>query len=265
LGAGFCNLGRLEEGYDRFVEADAGIVQLRVASARLRARIAIRAWQLRNHFMMNARCWRPAWQRERALRAAFEQACAAGLHAQAIDALVALAEHYGNARNSEGALRAGQLAAMLARQQGSERIRVATRVRVAMALVSTPRWKYAAALAPLPDETLACDAQHQALALQFPLELALRRHDFQAAWRLAQNQTDQTPFLTIGKQIIAAAAANELERQGDARDLIEAAITQAERLGAAPTLHSAYKTAAKVTGAMRIKRRARELRRLLMA
>jgi hypothetical protein len=265
LGAGLCNLGRLEEGYDRFVEAEAGVAELRAASARLRARIAIGAWQLRNHFLMNSRCWRPAWQRERALRAAFEQAYAAGLHAEAIDALVALAEHYANARNGEGALRAGHLAVTLAGQQGSERIRYATLIRVAMALISTPHWEYGAALAPSPDEALACDAHHQALALQFPLELALRRHDFQAAWRLAQDQTGELRFLTVGRQIIAAAAANELERRGDARALIEAAIAEAERLGAAPTLHFAYKTAARVTGAVRFKRRARELRRLLMA
>jgi hypothetical protein len=265
LGAGFCNLGRLEEGYERFVEAEAAVAELRAASARLRARITIGAWQLRNHFLMNSRCWRPAWQRERAFRAAFEHAYAAGLHAEAIDALVALAEHYANARNGEGALRAGRLAVMLAGQQGSERVHYATRIRVAMALISSPHWEYAAALAPTPDETLACDAHHQALALQFPLELALRRHDFQAAWRLAQNRSGELPFLTVGKQIIAAAAANELERPSDARELIEAAIADAERLGAAPTLHYAYTTAARVTGAVRFKRRARELRRLLMA
>lgn len=263
-GAGLCNLGRLEEGYDRFVEAEAGIAELRTASARLRARITIGAWQLRNHLMTNSRSWRPAWQRERALSAAFEQAYAAGLHAEAIDALVALAEHYGYARSSEDALRAGHLAVMLARQQGSERVRYATRIRVAMALISTPHWEYGAALAPSPDDTLVCDAHHKALVLQFPLELALRRHDFQAAWRLAQDQTGQMPFITVGKQIIAAAAANELERHSDARNLIEAAIAEAERLGAAPTLHFAYKTAAEVTGAVRFKRRARELQRLLM-
>jgi hypothetical protein len=263
LGAGFCNLGKLEEGYECFAEAENRLLEVRSASARLCARVTVGAWQLRTHLMTSSRSWRPAWQRVQGFRDAFEQAYAAGLHSEAIDALIALADHHAYAGNGEDARRAGDLALALARQQASGRIRAQARIRVAMALIMTNHWQYALVLAPTPEESAICDAYHQAIVLQFPAEVALRRRNFRDALQLAQQETEATPFIAVGKQIIAAAAANELKRHGDACLLIKTAIDAAERLGAAPTLHAAYKTAAKVTGDTRFKRRARELGKLL--
>lgn len=267
LGAAFCNLGSLEKGYDCFARAEAALCRLRTASGRLRVRVMVGIWQLRNHLVTNSKSWRPAWQRVHGLTTAFQQAYSAGFLLEGIDALAGLVEYHASCGNYEDALRAADLAVLLARQQPSDQIRSQTGLKVAMHLIATPHWEKALSLLPAGEQLRGLDAYSRALISQFPAELALRRHEFRDAWTLTQNERDHAsfPFLLVGSQIVAAAAANELDRRQDARGLIESAVAAAERLGSVPTLRDVYRVAAKVTRDQRFKRRARELERMLTA
>jgi hypothetical protein len=113
----------------------------------------------------------------------------------------------------------------------------------------------------------ASDAFHRELVTYFPAARALRLRHFRDAWTLANTPGEgmRYPRLAVRRQLIAAAAAHELEQFRDARRLIEATIPVAERLGSAVLLRDAYSIAAKVTGEARFRRQANEVARLLTA
>lgn len=267
LGTAFCNSNDLDSAYDCLARAEANLCDVRTASPRLRTRIMVAVWKLRNHLLMNAKMWRPSWQRVKGLTAAFEQAYAAGLLFEAADALDTLAEYHAFAGNHEESLRLGHCAALIAKQQPNERMRAQVSIRVAMTLLSTRYGEYAQSLIPSAEELVSCDAYHRELVSHFAAERAFRLRNFRDAWTLSRREEGrrENATLTVSRRIVAAAAAHELERRCDARALIEAVIPEAEQFGSAPILRDAYRVAAKVTGDIRFKRRASEVVRLLRA
>jgi hypothetical protein len=267
LGTAFCNSNDLDSAYDCLASAEANLCDVRTASPRLRTRIMVAVWKLRNHLLMNSKMWRPSWQRVKGLTAAFEQAYAAGLLFEAADALDALTEYHAFAGNHEESLHAAHSAALIAKQQPNERMRAQVSIRVAMTLLSTRYWEYAQSLIPSAEELVFCDAYHREMVSHFAAERAFRLRNFRDAWTLSTCEEDrrENATLTLSRRIVAAAAAHELERRGDARALIEAAIPEAEQSGSAPILRDAYRVAARITGDIHFKRQASEVVRLLRA
>jgi hypothetical protein len=263
LGAGFWNTGDFERGYDRVADAAEALSRVRNASPRLRMRINIEIWQLRNYLLMGAKSWYPSWQRVNALTGAFEHAYAAGAFYEAATALVALTEHYAFAGDDDEALRTARNAVLLSGNEPSSRLRAHISTQLAMMLLWTRHWP--AAFSFLPSGTTSQDAYDRELASYFVVERAYRLRAFQDAWRLARNghRSEQYVALTLRKKLIAAAAAHELERRREAGALIEATIPAAQRLGSVPILRDTYRVAARVTGDSRFKREATELARLL--
>lgn len=267
LGTMFAGLGDLDRGHEYFADAEASLGDARTAPVGLRTSIVVAVWKLRNHLLMSSKTCYPVSQRIRGLANAFEQAYSSGLLTQAIAALVALTECYAFAGNDDNALQAGRSAIRLARQQSSDRTRTQTAIQIAWDLLFTRHVDQAFALLPDAEELTVCDGYHLELNSCLAAAYALRLEHFNDAWRLTQNAGEHPGYavLAIRKRLIAAAAAYELERQRDARNLIEEAIPAAERFGVAPVLRDAYSVAARITGDARFEHRADEVRRLLSA
>jgi hypothetical protein len=267
LGCAFCNTGNLERGYDHISAAEANLRRVRAASSSLRLRITVDVWRLRNHLVMNARSWYPSQQRLKGLMIAFEEAFASRLVSEAIAALDALAEHHALARNDDECLRACRFAILLAKQQPNARIRLETSVRLAARLLWTRHWKYALSVLPAEDQLEGCSGYYRKLMSFVAACAAFESHAFQDADALTSSEIDyeKNVPLTVGKQLVAAAAAHALGRRRNAYALIEEAVPAAEAIGSAPTILDAYGTAATITGDTRLRRRADDLARLLTA
>ncbi len=267
LGAAFWNAGNFETGYEYVEQAEAKLRGLRSVSPRIRTRIMVEIWQLRNYLLMNSKSWYPSWQRLKGLTAAFEQAYASGAFFEAATALVALTEHHAFAGDDDETLRHARFAVLLAKSEPSERLRAHISIQVAMMLLWTRHWSAAFSFLPGPQTAGECDPYDRALASYFAAERAFRLHQFQRAWDLAKDERDTTQYvaLTLRRTVIAAAAAHELQRRRDAGALIEATIPTAKRLGSAPILRDTYSVAAQITGDSRFKKQASELARLLTA
>lgn len=265
LGAARWNLGNFEQGYEYVADAEARLSRLSSASPRLRVRIMVEVWQMRNYLLMSAKTWYPSWQRRKGLTTAYEEAYASGAFFEAASALVALTEHHAFAGNGDETLRTARMAVTLARQEPSAVLRAQTSIQLAMMLLWTRHWESARSF--LPAQPLeACDVYHRELASYFAAERAFRQRAFQDAWNLTRDDAGKEYVgLSMRKKLIAAASAHELERRQDAGVLIEATVPAAKRLGSAPILRDTYRVAAKVTGDSRFKRQANELARLLTA
>jgi hypothetical protein len=263
--AALCNMGDLEQSHQRIHEADATARQIKVYSARLRARIALALWRVRTHLLLSSATLCPASDRNRGLVSAFELAYGSGALPEATAAIVGLAEHHALGGNDGEALRAARFALALAAQQLSDRVRAQTSIELALILCLT-RYR-AFGLSLLPDASLLdrCDAFHRELARHTIAKRALRSHRFEDAWALAsrENHRDDFAALAVSQRIVAANAAHHLGWQRDAQALVESIVPAAERLSLAPVLRDAYGTAASITGETRFKNRARELAKLL--
>jgi hypothetical protein len=261
LGTAFCNADNLERAYECIAGAEARVSNIRAVSSRLRTRIVVAVWRLRNHLLMSSKSWRPSSQRLEGLVVAFEDAYARGGIPESADALDALTEYHAFAGNDAECLRTARLAALLAKQQPNERMQAQISVSVATSLLSTHYWKHAPSLLPDAKELDSCDAYHNEFASYFAAKRALRLQNFQDAWTIA-NREDNRPenaSLRVCRRLLAAVAAHELGRQGDAGALIDATIPIAESVGSAPILKEAYGVAASVTGDLRFKRAAGDL------
>jgi hypothetical protein len=265
LGAAFWNAGDFERGYQHVVDAEAALSHIRSASPRLRMRLIVEIWQLRNYLLMSSKSWYPAWQRVQGLTTAFEQAYAAGAFFEATNALVALTEHHAFAGHDDEALRIARNAVLLVGNEPSERLRAHIAIQLAMMLLWTRHWPVAFSF--LFSSPAAQDAYDRELASYFVAERAFRLRAFQDAWTLARDDhaTERYAALTLRRKLIAAAAAHELERKREAGSLIEATIPAAKKLASVPILRDTYSVAARVTGDSRFKREASELARLLTA
>ncbi len=265
LGTAFCNSDNLEMAYDCIARAESNLCHVPATSIRLRTRIMIAAWKLRNHMLMNTKSWSPSWQRLKGLTSAFEQAYSAGSLFEAADALETLTEYHAFGGNHAESLNAARCAVLIAKQHPNDRMRTQVSIRVAMTLLSTRHWEYASSLIPSTQQLQSCDAYHREMISHFAAERALRLHNFCDAWTLSNNEENrrENATLTLSRRLVAAAAAHKLERRSDARTLIEAAVPAAEQLGSAPTLRDAYRVAAKITGDIRFERQAGEVARLM--
>jgi tetratricopeptide (TPR) repeat protein len=266
-GTVFCNLGNLEGGYDCIVRAEAGLHGVSPASFRLRDRVLVYLWKLRNYLLLSSKSWFPSWERLKGITATFDQAYASSSIPGALSALLVLTEYHAFAGNDDEVLRAARFAVFLAERQPSERVRAQTAITVATQLLPTRHFEVAASLLPGPTGLESCDAFHRELVSHVATELALRSRRFDDAWTLANVEDDRKEYaaLTVSRRLIAASAAHELGRRREARALIEAALPRAEELGLAPILKDAYSVAAKVTANSRFKRQASEMARLLIA
>jgi hypothetical protein len=267
LGTAFCNFGNLERGYDCIADAEARMPDVRTASSRLRTRITVAVWKLRNYLLLSSKSWYPSHQRLQGLTMALEQAYASGSIPEATAALDALTEHHSLTGNDDEAWRVAHLAVSIAKQQSSERIQVQLAIRVALKLLTTQYWDEAVGLLPDQGRLEHCDAYHRELASYFAAERALRLHLYADAWKLANEESDRREYaaLTVSRRLVAACAAHALERRREARSLIEMTIPAAERLGSAPTLRDAYRAAATVMRDAGFRRRAKEITDLLTA
>jgi hypothetical protein len=265
LGIAFCDIGNLEKGYDYIARAEANLAHLPMTSTRLRVRISIEAWRLRDHLLVNARTWYPLQDRLNGLTNAFEQAYASGWHADAIAALLALTEHHAIARSDDEAMKAARAALLLAGQQGSKRVRTHVPLQIAAYLMQTKYRGSATSLLPTGQQIEYCDSYSRGFLSYVLAERALRLGAYQNALALTDpvSDSEENDVLKMFKALVAAAAAHELHRKADARELIESVIPAAERLGSAPTLKDAYGVAARITGDARFSRRSAEIARML--
>jgi len=267
LGKTFYSLGDADRGYDCIASAEANLCHVRAASSRLHTRIMVAIWRLRNQMLMSSKSWYPSGQRLKGLATAFERAYASGSLIEAAGALAGLSEYNVFAGNDREAFRAARLAVFLLKQQPSERVRVQASLSIGLLLISTRYWQYAMSLLPSAAELELCDAYHRQLAAYFSAEHAFRLRRFDTARSLTAGVAGGREYadITVSTELIAAASAHELGQRPEARTLIDEAILVAERLGLAPILRDAYSIAAKITGARRFERQAREISKLLTA
>jgi hypothetical protein len=264
LGIALATNGDVERAYDSIAAAEANAGYLRPGACRLRSRITILIWRLRNHLLTSCKTWYPSQQRVNGLMGAFNQAYAAGLYCEAAAALMSVAEMQACSRRDEEALRASRLALLIADRHPNARLRAEIAIMVAECLRTTRHWRFAFSLLPKTDRLDACAADHRQLFAYLCAAKALRRGEFHNAWSLAEANEERSEYaaLTVSRRLIGASAAHELERRRDAYALVEAAIPAAERIGA-PLLRDAFSVAAKVTGEIRYEHRANEVSRLL--
>jgi hypothetical protein len=266
VGAAFWNLGDRDRSYEHIVKAEESLRYLPAMYAELRSQVSVTLWKYRSRLLMNSKSWYPLWQRLRALAAVFEEAYASGSLFQAMDALGVIAESNAQAGQQTEALRAAELAVSLARHHANEKIRTQVPIDIAARLLPTQCWEKALAFHTEVRRLDSCEAGDRAIASYFTTFQAFRLHRFQDAWRLANagNEFPGYAAVALMKRLIAAAAASQLGWQPEARVILDAVIPQAEALGSAPILRSAYGIAAKVAGDdPRFARKARELSRLL--
>jgi hypothetical protein len=266
LGAALWNAGRLDEGYAKIVAAEALVRQTPAASAKARARTAVGLWKSRNHLLMSSESWCPLSRRVAGLSSSFEASYAAGLLTEAAEALVALVQCHAFSGADEAALRTARAAAALARQHSNARMRAQISIQVAMALLWSKHWERGISFVETSDSD-AYDGYHGQVADYLKAERALRRRALTEAWKLSSETGESRayPALAVRRQLVAAAAAHQLERAQQARAFMEAAIPAAEEIGSAPILRDAYAVAAAITGDSGFRRSAGELSRLLTA
>jgi hypothetical protein len=264
LGLALANVGSLEKGFDYVAEAEALLERVRPASAQLRSWAMVETWRGRNRLLMSSRHWLPAWQREQGLTRAFEFAYSSGAFAGAIRALVALSEHYAFSGNAGEALRAARAAVSLAKRHPSARVSAHTSISAVLPLLSTQHWSEATALLPTPAQLAVMDTYHRDAFTYCLAARALRSHAFREALNLAKGG-GSFPGVAVRMRLVAAAAAHALEREREARALIEEGVAVAEAQRSAPILRDAYSLASKILPDPRFTRQAKEIQRLLSA
>lgn len=269
LAMAFWSTGDTEMGSNSLNRCEKSLRHVPGIAITLRSRIVASLWKLRNYLLLRCESWYPSRERLAGLAAAFEQAYANGSLAEAVETLVIITEHHVFGGNDDEALRAGRCALMLAKQQRSDQVRTRTAIEIGTRLLPTRHWQYASSLISGALESATLDAYHRELLAYFAAERALRLRDFRHAWGLATDEsTDSSGYwatLRIRKQLVAAAAAHGLGRGREARALVERAVSQAENLSLAPILGDAYRIASGITGDARLKRKARDVQRLLTA
>jgi hypothetical protein len=260
------DVGQMQRMYELLVKAELNTRSTRALPSWLRTRVTVALWKSRNHFLISSRTWYPLQQRLNCLATAFDQAYTAGALLEAIDALDALTECYAFAGNDAGAFQAARRTLLLVSEVSSERIRLQVLIRIATTMLSTRYWTWASSLLPCEQQPRSCDSYHFRLQAHFLAKRAFRLRAFGDALAFANgDECRRYPTLRICNQLVAAASAHQLERERDARALIDAAIPSAEAVGSAPMLRDAYKTAARITGEERFEDQAREIARLLSA
>jgi tetratricopeptide (TPR) repeat protein len=264
LGLTLANLGNLEKGFDHFAQAEALLERVRPASAQLRSWAMVETWRGRNRLLMSSRHWLPAWQREQGLMRAFEYGYSSGAFTGAVRALVALTEHHAFAGNDDEALRAACAAVSLAKRHPSAQVSAHTSISAALPLLSTQHWARGAALLPLAAQLDAMDTYHRDAFRYCVAMRALRSQAFGEALHLADGSSS-FPGVAVRMRLVAAAAAHALEREREARRLIEEGVAVAEAQRSAPILRDAYSLASQIVPSARFKGQAREIERLLTA
>ena len=266
VGTGFANLGDLETGHQYYSLAVATMCRSRIMPIVLRSRIILQFWKSSNFLLMGSGSWYPSSERLEGLSSAFELAYSSGAHLEAIDALIAIAQHHAFAGNDEGTLAAARLAFSLVKQQQSERIRAQTSVQLATMLQSTRYSSKAATF--LPDTLSHCDVYHRELACYVAAKRALLSSRYEDAWRLAKAAVDarlnKYLVLAVRQRTVAATAAHKLGRARESQAMIESVISDAEKLRSAPVLRDAYRAAAEITQETRFGLLADELTRLIV-
>lgn len=265
LGLALANLGSFEQGFDHVARAEALIERIRPVSAPLRTWVVVEAWRGRNRLLMSSRYWMPAWQREQGVTHAFEYAYTAGAFAGAIRALVALTEHHAFAGNDEEALRAARSSVVLAEKHPSSRILAHNSISAVLPLLSTHYWAEGTTLLPPAAQVAGMDTYHRDAYRYCMAVRALRSHAFADALALANDGSGNFPGVAVRMQLVAAAAAHALEREREARRLIEEGVAVAEEQRSAPILKAAYSLASEIVRDSRFKGQAREIERLLTA
>lgn len=265
VGVGLWNQGKLEIGYDYLARAEGHLNRLRAVPSPLRSQITVGVWKLRNGLVMSSKAWYPAAERLAGLAAAFEDAYASGWFGQALEAVIALMGCHADAENRAEALRAARVATSLAAQQQNENIQAQTSIEIASRLVSTRYWREGLSFFPVAERINTHKSFYRAHLAYFVAARAFRLGHFADAWRMANDPTDYVANTVpkLRRQLVGAAAAYELGFQSEAQTRIEALLPEAERLGTAPLLRDACAVAAKVTGSRHLRRKSRELDRLL--
>jgi hypothetical protein len=266
LGLAVANLGdTFEKGFDHVAKAEALIERVRPVSAALRSRVMVEAWRGRNRLLMSSRHWVPAWQREQGITRAYEYAYSAGAFEGAIRALVALTEHHAFAGNDAEALRAARSVVTLAKNHPSSRILRHNSITAVLPLLSTQYWAEGTALLPPRAQVDEMDSYDRDAYAYCMAVRALRLHEFKDALTLATSGSGNYPSIAVRMRLVAAAAAHALEREREARRLIEEGVAVAEEQRSAPILKDAYSLASQIVHDGRFKGQAREIARLLTA
>lgn len=262
LGATFWNFGELGASYEAIGLANTNLHRVRAQSFPLRARVINSLWKLRNHSLISSESWYPLAQRLEGLAKGFELASISGALLDGRDSLIAMVQCHAFAGNDDEALEVARFTLTFVGRHPSETVRVHVRVQLAMVLLSTRYWEYGLALVESQPLDL-CDGYHRALVAYLNLERALRRGAYErAVYLLGEgSEADRYPALVVRRQLAAAAVASALQRERDARALIEATLPAAEDLGSALILRDACRLAAKITGDRRFKEQASDLAR----
>jgi tetratricopeptide (TPR) repeat protein len=265
FGTARCNAGDMQGGYECLASAEAVSSDDCTVSFATRSRIGVATWKLRCSLLTSAGVWRPTFERTQGLTAAFKHAYGSGDFAAAITALDAITQQHVVSGNHEEALRAANLALLIAGRQASERVKSQLAIRLALKLLPTSYAEHAAVLAGRA-KAKACDGYHRQLIGYFRLEYALSKRRYGDALQLANEEAESKEYaaLVVHRSLVRALAAQALGKRQLARSIIETAVPAAEALSSAHTLLDAYRAAARVTGEARFRRQAREITRLFV-
>jgi hypothetical protein len=260
------SVGDTRAAYERVVEAERSLRNLKSECFAVRARVIASVWKLRNYLVLEDCAYYPAQRRLRGMVDAFGLAYHAGFLSEAIDALVVMTEHYAFTGDDDSALRAGRFALRLSRYHHIPAVRAHVSIEVGVRLLPT---KHSQCAMQITHATRldSLDAYHRELLALFRAEQALRQQRYRTAGTLAKRSGDAGRWATLGvrKQLVAVASTYALGNAQEARAMVEAVLADAELLRSAPILRDAYRVAGTVTGEARFERKAKELARLLSA
>jgi hypothetical protein len=252
-------LGEINRAYDFIRQVDLHLRAIDVTSLSLRARARASLWKARNYLLLQGEAYYPSAQRLEGLLQAFREAYRSGSMTLAIDILVLLIEHHEFTGNGSEALRTARFAMFLAKQHSpASNFQVA--LEVAVRLLPTRYSRFALDLVSATHRP-QLDAYHRRLLSYFEAESLLRRRSFDEALVAAtQGQTkNRWATIEVRRHLVAARAADQLERTSQALSLVEQAVGMAERLQAAPLLRDAYRVAKQITGEQRFARQEAEI------
>jgi hypothetical protein len=255
--------GDLPKAVQCLATAETILQRIRVSSSLLHIRIMLESCLLRERLVTNSAYWQPERQRREALIDVLERARAVGSLQHSVSGAVALTGHYLYASHDLQALESARLALALAKQHPSEHVFTQTLLWLAYGFMSSRCWESMERLIYAIEPLEPLDAELRAVLHCIDAGAALRAGQYERAWALSSPIADGgAPTVDTKKRLIAAAAADALERRYDALDLLEAAVSGAEKLGSAALLREAYGIAAHIGGGAHYVQKAQELTRL---
>ena len=233
----------------QLTKASTILQQIKAPSPMLSLRVAVLLSRMRNAMVTDASCWVPAQRRLETLTDLSNRAHVAGSLELNVDTAYGLMEYGAHVGNDELVRESTRYALAIIKHDTNPRSLADTTITVAEMLLYTRYWRDVPILLRSVDqEALRHTRQDMLKHIEARYYLRSGMHSVASSLAAASSQSEAGPFYRAQMYVVAAAAADALERPRDAMNFIEHAISMLEECGSALALRDAYGIAAKVTG-----------------